>query len=181
MGIKMPENQIHMTADDVIETVRLFNQYGIEIIIDGGWGVDALLSEQTRPHQDLDVAVFHKDVPIIRSILEERGYREVPRDDSWECNFVYGDDQGHLIDIHSCTFDKEGNNIFGVAYPFESLNGSGDICGQSVRCIPPDWLVKFHSGYELDENDFQDVKLLCRKFDIPLPEEFEEFIRNDQT
>ena len=179
--MKKPENQPQMTANDVIETVQLFNQHGIEIIIDGGWAVDALLDEQTRPHEDLDLAVFHQDVPKIRALFEERGYQEVVRDDSRECNFVLEDDQGHLIDFHSCTFDDEGNNVFGVKYPFDSLQGSGIIAGFPVRCIPPDWLVKFHSGYELDDNDYQDVKLLCEKFGLQIPEEFDEFVRNDQT
>lgn len=26
--------------------------------------------------------------------------------------------------------------------------------------INPAWMVKFHTGYELDENDYHDVKLL---------------------
>lgn len=177
----MLENQAEMTAEDVLTVIQLLNQNGIEIIIDGGWAVDAVLGEQTRPHEDLDLAVFHEDVPKIRSLFEALGYQEVPRDDSWECNFVLGDNQGHLIDFHSCTFDSEGNNIFGVKYPLESLQGSGIIGDLPVRCIPPDILVKFHSGYELDENDYQDVKLLCEKFGLQIPEEFEEFVRNDQT
>ena len=177
----MVENQAEMTAEDVLKVIQLLNQNRIEIIIDGGWAVDAVLGEQTRPHEDLDLAVFHEDVPKIRSLFEALGYQEVPRDDSWECNFVLGDNQGHLIDFHSCTFDSEGNNIFGVKYPLESLQGSGIIGDLPVRCIPPDILVKFHSGYELDENDYQDVKLLCEKFGLQIPEEFEEFVRNDQT
>ena len=177
----MLENQAEMTAEDVLTVIQLLNQNGIEIIIDGGWAVDAVLGEQTRPHEDLDLAVFHEDVPKIRSLFEALGYQEVPRDDSWECNFVLGDNQGHLIDFHSCTFDSEGKNIFGVKYPLESLQGSGIIGDLPVRCIPPDILVKFHSGYELDENDYQDVKLLCEKFGLQIPEEFEEFVRNDQT
>jgi len=177
----MLENQTEMTAEDVLEVIQLLTQNGIEIIIDGGWAVDALLGVQTRPHEDFDLAVFHQDVPKIRALFDALGYQEVIRDDSWECNFVLGDEQGHLIDFHSCTFDSEGNNIFGVKYPFESLQVSGIIADFPVRCVPPDWLVKFHSGYELDENDYKDVKLLCRKFDIPLPEDFEEFVRNDQT
>ncbi len=177
----MEEHKANMPAAKVIDIVQLLDQNKIEVIIDGGWAVDALLGEQTRPHEDLDLAVFHKDVPKIRALFDGLGYQEVIRDDSWECNFVLGDEQGHLIDFHSCTFDSEGNNIFGVKYPFESLQGSGIIADFPVRCVPPDWLVKFHSGYELDENDYQDVKLLCRKFDIPLPEDFEEFVRNDQT
>ena len=163
----------------VIELVKLLNLNKIEVIIDGGWAVDALLGEQTRPHEDLDVAVFHKDVPKIRELLEARGYSEVPRDDSWECNFVYGNDEGHQVDIHSCTFDAEGNNILGVKYPYESLQGSGVINEFPVRCVPPECLVKFHTGYPLDNNDYHDVKLLCREFDIPIPEEFAKDVNSD--
>jgi lincosamide nucleotidyltransferase A/C/D/E len=36
-------------------------------------------------------------------------------------------------------------------------------------------MVKFHSGYALDENDYRDVKALCERFDIPLPAEFLRF------
>ncbi|MEA2008280.1 MAG: nucleotidyltransferase family protein [Chloroflexota bacterium] len=171
----MPKDNPEMTAEDVIEIVRLFNQNDVEVIIDGGWGVDALLGEQTRIHEDLDVAVAHKDVEKIRALLEAKGYHDVPRDDTWECNFVLGDDEGRLVDIHSCTFDAEGNNVFGVKYPLDSLQGSGVINRHPVRCIPPQWLVDFHTGYELDENDYRDVKLLCQKFSIEIPAEYDGF------
>jgi lincosamide nucleotidyltransferase A/C/D/E len=164
-----------MTAKDVIEIVNLLNQNDIEVIIDGGWGVDALLEKQTRTHADLDVAVEHKDVPNIRALLEAKGYYEVPWGDTWECNFVLGDDSGHLFDVHSCTFDKAGNNVFGVKYPYDSLKGSGSINGLPVKCITPEWMVKFHSGYKLDENDYHDVKLLCNRFGIEIPKEYDEF------
>ena len=177
----MGKNQPCLTASVAIEIIQFQNQHEIEVIIDGGWAVDALLGEQTRPHEDLDVAVFHKDVPKIREQFEAEGYQEVPRDDSWECNFVLGNDQGHLIDIHSCTFDEEGNHIFGVEYPYESLQGSGEINDFPVRCIPPDLLVKFHTGYPLDNNDYHDVKLLCQKFNITIPAEFKEFVKNDPS
>jgi lincosamide nucleotidyltransferase A/C/D/E len=36
-------------------------------------------------------------------------------------------------------------------------------------------MVKFHTGYPLDENDYHDVKLLCQRFGIPIPAEYEEF------
>jgi len=169
-----------MTAQDVVEIVKLLNQNNIDIVIDGGWGVDALLGRQTRIHNDLDVAVKHKDVSKIRALLEARGYHDVPRDDSWECNFVLGDDQGHLFDLHSCTFDEAGNHIFGVKYPHESLNGSGSINGYAVKCISSEWMVKFHTGYKLDENDYHDVKFLCKEFGIELPEEYNEFVLNDR-
>jgi len=124
--------------------------------------------------------VMHKDTLKIRVLFEARGYREIPRDDSWECNFVLGDSFGHLVDLHSCTFDETGNNIFGVKYPYDSLNGKGSINGFPVRCITPDWMVKFHSGYKLDENDYHDVSLLCRQYSIEMPKEYEAFVLNDK-
>jgi lincosamide nucleotidyltransferase A/C/D/E len=44
-----------------------------------------------------------------------------------------------------------------------------------VRCISPEWAVKFHSGYQLKEKDFQDVFALCRKFGIELPIAYKQF------
>jgi lincosamide nucleotidyltransferase A/C/D/E len=176
MSIENPE----MTAQDVVEIVNLLSQNSIDVILDGGWGVDALLGIQTRTHQDLDVVVLHEDVPNLRALLQARGYRDILRDDTWECNFVLGDGQGHLIDIHSCTFDEAGNYVFGVKYPYDSLNGTGLINGHPVKCISPEWMVKFHTGYKLDENDYHDTKLLCKQFNIEMPKEFVEFALRDQ-
>lgn len=170
---------MEMTAKDVVEIVGLLSQNHIDVCIDGGWGVDALLGGQTRTHADLDIAIQHKDAAQTRALLEARGYKDVARDDSWECNFVLGDDRGHQIDIHSYTFDSAGNHIHGVAYPLDSLTGSGSVSGVPVKCISPEWMVKFHSGYKLDGNDYHDVRMLCRRFGIPLPSEYEEFESRD--
>jgi lincosamide nucleotidyltransferase A/C/D/E len=161
-----------MTLPDVLEILDLFASHQIEVVIDGGWGVDALLGRHTRTHSDLDIAIQHTDVPVMRALLEVHGYSDVPRDDTWECNFVMGDGLGHEIDIHSYTFDEEGQHIYGVAYPFESLSGTGTLNGQPVRCITPEWMVKFHAGYDLDENDYKDVSALCQKYGIEMPPEF---------
>ncbi len=176
----MTKDEPEMTSQDVLEIVRLLKENNIEIIIDGGWGVDALLGKQTRRHQDFDVAVNHQDVPQIRAFLEARGYQEIPQDDSWECNFVLSDSQGHFFDLHSCTFDEAGNNIFGVKYPFDSWNGTGSINGYPVKCISPEWVVKFHTWYTPDENDYHDVKLLCKRFRIEMPAEYKEFVLNEK-
>jgi hypothetical protein len=94
-----------MTAGDVLDVLKLFERHAIEVIIDGGWAVDALLGEHTRPHSDLDIAMPHKHVPLARQLLEERGYRDVPRSDTRDCNFVMGDDSGRTVDIHTYTYD----------------------------------------------------------------------------
>ncbi len=177
----MKNNNPEMGAEQVIEFVKLLNDNGIVVYIDGGWGVDALLARQTRPHSDLDIAVQHKDVSLIRSLLAARGYQEVTLADSWECNFVMGDADEHLIDVHSFTFNKNGKNVFGVQYPYDSLKGTGSINGFPVKCITPDWMVKFHSGYKLDVNDYHDVKNLCQKYGFELPSEYAEFASKDQN
>ncbi|MFO7586359.1 MAG: AAC(3) family N-acetyltransferase, partial [Anaerolineales bacterium] len=165
-----------MTAADVVAFIELLRGHGIEVCLDGGWGVDALLGWQSRPHADLDIALEHRHVPTVRALLEARGYRDVPRDDTRDCNFVLGDEMGRLVDFHTYTFDENGKLTFGLDYPPESLTGSGTVNGLPVRCITPEWMVKFHSGYPLDEGDYHDVRLLCEKFEIPLPEEYRRFV-----
>src|SRR2546422_5781430 len=54
-----------MVASDVVEVLDRLDGAGIEASLDGGWGVDALLGEQTRPHDDLDLIVRVVDVPEI--------------------------------------------------------------------------------------------------------------------
>lgn len=164
-----------MPLETVLEFVLLLNDQGIEVVLDGGWAVDALLGYQSRLHEDLDVAVFHEDVPAIRALLEGLGYSIVPLDDSWECNFVYGNEDGHRIDIHSCSFDEENKNIFGVEYTWEALQGWGQIGEVRVRCIPPEILIEYHTGYPLDKNDYQDVRLLSEKFNLAMPADYQPF------
>ena len=163
-----------MTADDVVTIIKLLEENGIEVYVDGGWGVDALLGEQTREHTDLDIALPHKFVPKLREVLEARGYADVPRTDTRECNFVLGDDEGHFVDVHSYTFEN-GKNIFGVAYEPHHLTGVGTINGYSVKGVPPGIMIEFHTGYDVDEDDYHDVKALCERFAIPLPEGYEKF------
>jgi hypothetical protein len=43
--------------------------------------------------------------------------------------------------------------------------------------LPPEWIVKFHSGCQLQERDFTDVSALCEKFGLELPEEYAQFHR----
>ncbi|MCL1842487.1 MAG: GNAT family N-acetyltransferase [Defluviitaleaceae bacterium] len=164
-----------MTATDTIEIIQLLEKNGIEVYVDGGWGVDALLGRQTRNHSDLDIALPHKFVPLLRSLLEARGYKDVPRDDTRDCNFVLGDSTGRQVDIHSYTFDESGKNIFGVAYEPHHLTAEGVINGFTVKTIPPDVMVEFHTGYDVDAGDYQDVKNLCEKFNIPMPKIYDKF------
>lgn len=150
-----------MEAPDVINLYEALTKNGIDIWLDGGWDVDALLGEQTRPHEDVDIVIQQKDVSRLRELLAVQGYQDVERDDTSAWNFVLGDSKDHLVDVHVFTFDAEGNGLYGpvekgVTYPAASLTGSGNVNGHSVKCISAECIVKFHTGYEPDENDIKD-------------------------
>ncbi len=162
----------YMTSADVIDLYATLENLGIKIWIDGGWAVDALLGKQTRSHADLDIAIQYKDTPKFREYLEARGYREVQRDEDKKWNFVLGDDSGHEVDVHAFTFDNNGHVIEGIEYPDRSLTGTGVIDGHAVRCIDPEHLVRFHTGYKLKDKDFKDVVALCERFGIDYPAEY---------
>lgn len=172
-----------MTSVDVIDIYSTLGGIDIQIWIDGGWGVDALLGRQTRPHKDLDIALEDHHLLRFERFLASRGFHRTKREIERPFNFVLSDDQGREIDVHVISLDERGSGNYGppekgIMYPADSLTGSGTIEGQRVRCISPEWMVKFHSGYELTEKDYKDVSALCEKYGIELPQEYCRFRNN---
>lgn len=58
-----------MRAADMIQVVEALEEADVEVWLDGGWGVDALLEEHTREHDDLDVIIAVDHVPRIVVVL----------------------------------------------------------------------------------------------------------------
>jgi lincosamide nucleotidyltransferase A/C/D/E len=115
-----------MKSEDVVDVLQYIEQNNIRVWLDGCWGVDALLGEQTRSHEDLDIVIQQQDIPKLRKLLEAQGYKDVERDDTSAWNFVLGDDDGHEIDVHAVIFDEEQNGLYGpskkgIYYPYASL------------------------------------------------------------
>ena len=163
-------------AKDVVDLVQLFKHEGIDVWLVGGWGVDALLGEQTRPHEDVDIVIEEKNVPKSRKLLKEKGFKDVERDDTSAWNFVLGDSKSHKIDVHAIVFDEIGNGTYGPAgkgimFPVASLTGNGTINGHPVKCISAEYMVKFIAPwlYKRRDKDFKDVSALCKKFEIDYP------------
>ena len=166
-----------MNITDVVDLYTELNAHGIVIWLDGGWGVDALLGEQTRPHSDVDIVIQHKDVPRMRELLKAQGFADVPRDDTSSWNFVLGDAGGRLVDVHAITLDAQGNGLYGpakagVMYPTGSLSGTGVVDGHAVRCIALEYMIEFHTRYKPRDSDIKDVSALCARFGFDLPEEY---------
>lgn len=173
----MDWNDNPMPAEYVAALMTLLEESGVRVWVDGGWGVDALLGEQTRPHQDLDIAVDQSAVAQILSVLSAHGYQIVH--DELPTRVELHDRQQHRVDIHPLTFDAHGNGLqalqdgtFGT-YSAEGLAGKGLIGGVAVSCLSPELQVRFHTGYAPDEQDVQDVYALHNAFGIGVPEEYQ--------
>ena len=164
-----------MTAEDVVAVVRRLRDAGVDFLVEGGWGVDALLGEQTREHDDLDLGVRMDDVDRICT-----AFAEFDRDDvEWPSSFVLRDRTGRKIDCHPLTFDERGDgwqanrsNGEPHRWPSEHLHARGTIGGVDVPCISPELQLRWHVYPEFDDIDFADMTQLARRYDLELPPEW---------
>lgn len=162
-----------MHADDVLEVLAALEGANVVLWLDGGWGVDALLEEQTREHDDLDVVVDINDLPRSIVLLAKRGFTTIkPWPDSPE-SFVLADPNDRRVDIHPLRFDDEGNGVQRIeksewTYPASGFLGTGIVGGRRVRCLTAEVQVLCHAGYKLDDRDLLDMQALHERFGIEL-------------
>jgi len=177
MSGKVERMKKQMPAEKPADLYQELKEAGIKVWLDGGWGVDALLGEQTRPHDDVDFVVQAKDLNALAAILKGMGYKDVPRDDTRAWNFVLGDDSGCEVDIHVININENGDGIYGPpengeAYPAYALEGVGTIHGREVLCMSLAYQLVNHTGYKLRDKDVQDIRNLCQKFGCEPPQEY---------
>ena len=131
---------------DVKQILQFAIDAEIKVFLDGGWGVDALLGYQSRAHNDIDIFVEKNDYQNFIEIMKANGFYEYT-------------DEGEILYDGDC-------------FPVETFSGKGRIEEIEVSCIEPYSQVMFHLGYEFDENDAHDVKLLCETLHIEIPNEY---------
>ena len=158
---------------DAIEIITYAEENKINIWIDGGWGVDALLQEETRVHNDIDLFVEESNGKKFIEILKQIGFAEVTEAYTTTSHTVWKDSKGRIIDLHIFKFNEQEYIVFFFfVYLLEVFSGIGKIGDKIVRCIDAENQVLFHLGYEHDENDVHDVKLLCEGFNISVSSEY---------
>ncbi len=163
-----------MDAASLVEVVETLEADGIEVWIDGGWGVDALLGEQVREHDDLDLLAERRHADRIGELLGDLGYELV--DGAPPQSFVLVDERGRQVDVHPVTFDREGGGVYEMrggrkwVYPAQGFSGRGRVSGREVRCLSPEVQVLVHNGYELGDKDYRELALLRERFGVALPE-----------
>jgi lincosamide nucleotidyltransferase A/C/D/E len=163
-----------MTSAAVLEFLDLMEASSIDVCLDGGWGIDALLGEQTREHRDLDIIMRVEELPRLVAVTRALGYTRQPG--STETNVVLKTESGRQVDVHAIAFDERGFGVFALAdsrkwpFPPSAFQGRGRIQGKVVRCLSPEAQVQCHAqGYTPDETDFQDMKRLQDRFGVVLP------------
>ncbi len=170
-----------VSAKDVIRIYQYLLANGIQIWLCGGWGIDALLGEQTRPHKDLDVIMLLDDVIRMRELLGRQGYdlaylweENCPAVDAHGVEvasaFVLNDADGRELDAHAMRFDVQGNGIptwrdtEGLIFKSQDLAGQGVVAGFALQCLSSEMQMLVHRGYELPEKQVRDLELLRKKF-----------------
>jgi lincosamide nucleotidyltransferase A/C/D/E len=162
-----------MEARIVLDVVTALRRSGVPVWLDGGWGVDALVGEQTRDHDDLDCVIALSDAPMARDTLAVLGFtvtvNELPT------RFVVRDRSDRRVDFHTVTFDDMGgatqqlqDGTF-APYPAQGFAGSGYVAGVRVACLTAAVQALHHLGYDPDEKDHHDMRLLADRYGIDLP------------
>jgi lincosamide nucleotidyltransferase A/C/D/E len=168
----MPETE--MTSEALVELLGVFEDAGIEVWLDGGWAVDALLGIQTRSHKDVDIILRAADLEKLRHNLANSGF-EIQHGGT-ESNFVLANRSGLEVDVHAIVFDEHGDGIYRMAngsdwiFPAAGFSGRGVVQGVNVRCLSPEVQVLCHAqGYVPTEKDLRDMELLQARFGVKLP------------
>jgi lincosamide nucleotidyltransferase A/C/D/E len=158
-----------MTAERALSLLDLLTAANLDVWVDGGWGVDALVGRQTREHSDLDVGVARPHLHAAIAVLATAGYA-VTDDRYIEVTAqLTHTTEGHRVDLHPSTphpnggteqIDFDGNTYY---IPPPAL---GHIANHQVRCIPLTTQFQTHHGYELRPQDLHDLDLLHELSDV---------------
>ena len=172
-----------VTASQVRSTMDALMSAGLEVYLAGGWGIDALLGNTSRPHHDIDIAVaIHgdTDMRILRqtstTALEKIGFHHI-RDLEFPnlampLRWMFEAADGvHLdllpVEIGALPLWPPANAGGTVQYGLRCAEGK--VAGSRFPCLSAEAQLALHDGYPLRPVDVQDVGLLCSHLDLPVP------------
>jgi lincosamide nucleotidyltransferase A/C/D/E len=155
--------EVATSVEELLGVVALLRAVGCRFWLEGGWGVDALVGRQTRPHRDIDVDIDGAFEGEVLSALADRGY--VVETD-WRPNRVELRAPGRgWVDVHPLVLDDAGNARQAAfdggwhEWPVGSFT-VGRIDDVPVPCVSVEAQRLFRTGYELRQSDRHDLALL---------------------
>jgi lincosamide nucleotidyltransferase A/C/D/E len=162
---------IYTPAWQVLAVLDQLAAEGVRGWLAGGWGVDALLGRQTRPHNDIDLVIGDDEPPFqqIAQALAREGFWFVGKFHHpgipipW-CH-IWRHHAGAKVEVlpvplHEPPFAADGAD---VGQPFTE----GSIDGRPVPCLSAELQLLLHNGYSQREVDNHDVALLRAYIDLP--------------
>jgi lincosamide nucleotidyltransferase A/C/D/E len=159
-----------MTSEGVRAVLALLRRAGTDVWIGGGWGIDALVGEETRDHRDLDLMHRHEQEPAVLAALAAAGF--VQTLDWRPVRFVLARPDGCELDLHPLHFAADGSARQASLdpqrpffYPADAFV-TGTVAGEPVPCLSAGQQVHFHQGYEPAARDLHDMAQLRRVFGI---------------
>jgi lincosamide nucleotidyltransferase A/C/D/E len=166
-----------LSAAEALRVLEALSSAGLGVWLDGGWGVDALLGQETRQHGDVDLVVELGAMPAVFEALGTLGY--AVHEDLAPVRVVLRSVDGRQADLHPVTFDQDGTgwqsgaSADGSDCPYPPLGfGTGRILGQPVPCLSPELQVEHHRGYAPREHDRADMANLAERFGLSLPDPY---------
>ncbi len=158
-----------MALTEVLTVLQALDEVGCRYWLEGGWGIDALVGRQTRPHRDLDVDFDGAYEVTVLAALQKLGY--VVETD-WRPNRVEFIAPGRgWVDLHPLLMAADGSAqqaaLGGGYHQFDrSWFTVGHLSGRPVPCVTAEAQRLFRQGYELrlvDRHDFDVLDQLSQK------------------
>jgi lincosamide nucleotidyltransferase A/C/D/E len=159
------------TAADVRSVIGALRRHGIDPGVSGGWGVDALIGRQTRPHQDLDLSVPADRLDRALFVLTGLGFAITV---DWLPVRVELSSRQRAVDLHPVRARPDGSGwqagldtphpwstdeVGGFVYPMDGW-AVGSVDGVPVRCTSAERQLLFHAGYPPRDIDLHDIEIL---------------------
>ncbi len=175
MSFEPSEHSTRVSAQQAAEIYTKLTEKHVAAWVMGGWGIDALLGEETREHHDIDVLIDSATLQELRSGLDDLGFKisHIWKDENqWievadtkmPTAFVARNDAQLELDVHIIKLDTNGNPsaLCNVPWQFNanSLSGIGVLAGVPIRCVSGEAQIAMHQGYELPAHHLSDLERL---------------------
>jgi lincosamide nucleotidyltransferase A/C/D/E len=157
------KNAAGMSLGEMLAVLDAVRSVGCRFWLEGGWGVDALIGHQTRPHRDVDIDIDGAFEGEVLAVLGDLGYGI---ETDWRPNRVELVAPGRgWVDVHPLVIDDDGTArqaaLGGGWHEFpRSYFTWGHLGEVPVPCVSREAQRVFHSGYALRPVDQHDLALL---------------------
>lgn len=133
-----------MPRANVLRILEELDSAGVEPVVMGGWGIDALVGEEQRLHRDLDLIVDHGSLDTALTRLRALGFKEWFRNPS-PVPFVEHQIEGdvvvmrdaamRVVDIHPMCLRELGPSA-----------AEGTIGDRRISCVSAKVQIRAHTG-----------------------------------